>query len=162
MGSREQSIGGYRHLEQRKSVWPHQNYRLAWNYPLNRAFYHCCMSLIHFGNSPCLKVCFNTNKLLFVVELLSFVTLLQPHGLQLIRLPCLWDFPGKSTGGGCHFLLQGSSRPRDWIQVSCTGRWILYHGTTDNSLILVSADMVYLFCSFYFQTFMTVHKVCLW
>ena len=23
------------------------------------------------------------------------------------RLPCPWDFPGKSTGVGCHFLLQG-------------------------------------------------------
>ena len=22
------------------------------------------------------------------------------------RLLCLWDFPGKTTGGGCHFLLQ--------------------------------------------------------
>ena len=21
--------------------------------------------------------------------------------------PCLWDFPGKNTGVGCHFLLQG-------------------------------------------------------
>ena len=23
------------------------------------------------------------------------------------RLLCLWDFPGKNTGEGCHFLLQG-------------------------------------------------------
>ena len=23
------------------------------------------------------------------------------------RLLCLWDFPGKDTGVGCHFLLQG-------------------------------------------------------
>ena len=23
------------------------------------------------------------------------------------RLLCPWDFPGKNTGGGCHFLLQG-------------------------------------------------------
>ena len=29
-----------------------------------------------------------------------------------------WDFPGKSTGMGCHCLLQGSSRPRDQIRVS--------------------------------------------
>ena len=31
----------------------------------------------------------------------------QPHGLSLSRLPCPWDFPGKNTGLGCHFLLQG-------------------------------------------------------
>ena len=29
------------------------------------------------------------------------------HGLQPARLLCPWDFPGKSTGVGCHFLLQG-------------------------------------------------------
>ena len=29
------------------------------------------------------------------------------HGLQSTRLLCPWDFPGKSTGVGCHFLLQG-------------------------------------------------------
>ena len=32
---------------------------------------------------------------------------LQPPGLQPTRLLCLWDFPGKNTGVGCHFLLQG-------------------------------------------------------
>ena len=31
---------------------------------------------------------------------------LQPHGLQPTRLLCLWNFPGKNTGVGCHFLLQ--------------------------------------------------------
>ena len=30
---------------------------------------------------------------------------LQPYGLQLTRLPCPWDFPGKNTQVGCHFLL---------------------------------------------------------
>ena len=32
---------------------------------------------------------------------------LQPHGLEPTRLLCLWDSPGKNTGVGCHFLLQG-------------------------------------------------------
>ena len=32
---------------------------------------------------------------------------LQPHGLQPARLLCQWDFPGKNTGVGCHFFLQG-------------------------------------------------------
>ena len=31
---------------------------------------------------------------------------LQHHGLQLTRLLCPWNFPGKDTGEGCHFLLQ--------------------------------------------------------
>ena len=28
----------------------------------------------------------------------------KPHGPQPTRLPCPWDFPGKNTGVGCHFL----------------------------------------------------------
>ena len=32
---------------------------------------------------------------------------LWPHGLQPTRLFCPWDSPGKNTGVGCHFLLQG-------------------------------------------------------
>ena len=32
---------------------------------------------------------------------------LRPHGPQSTRLLCPWDFPGKSTGVGCHRLLQG-------------------------------------------------------
>ena len=32
---------------------------------------------------------------------------LQSHGLQPIRLLCSWDFPGKTTGVDCPFLLQG-------------------------------------------------------
>ena len=31
---------------------------------------------------------------------------LRPHGLQLTRLLHPWNFPGKSTGVGCHLLLQ--------------------------------------------------------
>ena len=41
-----------------------------------------------------------------VVQSLSHVRLLQSHGLQPTRLLCPWDFPGKNTGLGCHFLLQ--------------------------------------------------------
>ena len=31
----------------------------------------------------------------------------RPHGLQPTRLLCPWDSPGKNTGVGCHFLLNG-------------------------------------------------------
>ena len=34
-----------------------------------------------------------------------------PHGLQPTRLLCPWDFPGKSTGVGCHCLL------RNWAYI---------------------------------------------
>ena len=33
--------------------------------------------------------------------------------------PLSVDFPGKNTGVGCHFLLQGSSRARDRPRISC-------------------------------------------
>ena len=44
---------------------------------------------------------------------------LQPHRPQPTRLLCPWDFPGKNTGAGCHFLLQGifltrGSNPSLW------------------------------------------------
>ena len=57
---------------------------------------------------------------------------LWPRGLEPTRLLCPWDSPGKNTGVGCHFLLQGnlSSRPRNWTQVSCTaGRFFTVWAT---------------------------------
>ena len=31
---------------------------------------------------------------------------LRPHGLESSRILCPWDFSGRNTGVGCHFLLQ--------------------------------------------------------
>ena len=39
--------------------------------------------------------------------LLSRFSHVQLFGLQPTRLLCPWDSPGKNTGVGCHFLLQG-------------------------------------------------------
>ena len=39
--------------------------------------------------------------------ILSHVQFFVIHGLQLTKLLCPWDFPGKNTGVGCHLLLQG-------------------------------------------------------
>ena len=36
---------------------------------------------------------------------------LQPHGFYLTRLLCPWDYLGKNTGVGYHFLLQGEGLP---------------------------------------------------
>ena len=41
------------------------------------------------------------------VCLISHVQLFVIHGLYPTRLLCPWDSPGKNTGVGCHFLLQG-------------------------------------------------------
>ena len=37
----------------------------------------------------------------------SCSTLCDPYGLKPTRLLCPWDSPGKNTGVGCYFLLQG-------------------------------------------------------
>jgi len=47
---------------------------------------------------------FFANDLLWSCSVVS--NSLQPHGLQPARLLHPWDFPGKNTGVGCHFLLQ--------------------------------------------------------
>ena len=40
---------------------------------------------------------------------------LRPCGLQPTRLLCPWNSPGKNTGVGCHFLLQGkNTHGLDW------------------------------------------------
>ena len=57
---------------------------------------------------------------------------LWPHGLQPIRLLRSWDFPGKSTGVGCHCFLQTLAlAPLNfWINTSnWTGSllWIFQH-----------------------------------
>ena len=36
----------------------------------------------------------------------SCLTLL-PHGLLAVMLLCPWNFPGKNTGVGCHFVPKG-------------------------------------------------------
>ena len=43
---------------------------------------------------------------------------LWPHGLSPTRLLCPWDFPGKSTGVGCHCLLQSDGRTTKLISKS--------------------------------------------
>ena len=58
----------------------------------------------------------------------------RPHGLQPTRLLHPWDFPGKSTGVGCHCLLQKKtiskvkSQPSEWEK-------IIANETTDKGLI---------------------------
>ena len=58
-----------------------------------------------------------------------------PHGLLPTRLLPPWNSPGKNTGVGCHFLLQGIFQLRDWTWVSHTaGRrfnlWVIREART--------------------------------
>ena len=45
---------------------------------------------------------------------------LRPHGLQPARPLCPWNSPGKNTGMGCHFLLQGRAQQ--------FATWTVVHG----------------------------------
>ena len=56
----------------------------------------------------------------------SCLTLLQHHGLLPARLLCPWDSPGKNTGVGCHFLLQGNFSTQGWNPALLHYRQILY------------------------------------
>ena len=44
-----------------------------------------------------------------LVNAQSCPTLLPLNELQPARLLCPWNFPGKNTGVGCHFFLEGIS-----------------------------------------------------
>ena len=71
--------------------------------------------------SACILGCFSHVRL--------SVTLCQT-ALYSARLLCSWDSPGKSTGVGCHTLLQGifPTQGLNWcLLASCIGRWVLYH-----------------------------------
>ena len=55
------------------------------------------------------------------------------HGLQPARFLCPWNFPGKNSGVGCHFLLQGIFPSRTLTHGSCcsplqAGSLLLSHG----------------------------------
>ena len=65
---------------------------------------------------------------LFVVLMCSVVSdSLQPHGPQLARLLCPRDYPGKSTGVGCHSVLQQIFPTRGSNPGIPLCRQILYH-----------------------------------
>ena len=51
---------------------------------------------------------------------------LRPRGLYPAGSLCLWDSPGKSTGVGCHFLLQGVFPTQGLNLGLLHGRQILY------------------------------------
>ena len=74
--------------------------------PCFKSFY----SITYFGNIPMSDICFCLFLLLSLYSCKVMLNSLRPHGLQIARLFCSWDFPGNNTGVGCHFLLQGIFR----------------------------------------------------
>ena len=86
---------------------------------------------------------------------------LRPHRLQPIRLLCPWDFPGKSAGVDCHFLLQGIFPTQEFnpgllhcrqtlYRLSHQGSPKLFHRT----LLLVTITTIFSHCfSISFQNF---------
>ena len=69
---------------------------------------------------------------------------LWPHGLQLARLLCPWDSPGKNAGVGCHFLLQGIYPTRESNSGLLHCRQMLYR-LSDKGSSVIALDM---FCFF--------------
>ena len=72
----------------------------------------------------------------------SRVQLFATYGLQPTRILCLWDFSGKNTRMGCHFILQGIFLTQDETRisyVSCINRQVLYHQHHLGSPIIVIA-----------------------
>jgi len=65
----------------------------------------------------------------------SCLTLLWPRDCNHARLLCPWDSPGKNTGVGCHFLLQGifPTQQSNSHLLHCRG--IPYHWATWEALI---------------------------
>ena len=60
----------------------------------------------------------------------SCLILLWPRVLEPDSLLCPWDFPGKNTRMGCHFILQGIFQTRGQTHVSCIGWRILSQWAT--------------------------------
>ena len=84
------------------------------------SFYHCIWTLACLrksvgkrGSSFPWTCCWNVShrplrRYVWVCVSHSVVSdSLQPHGLWPARLLCPWNSPGKNTGVGCHFFLQG-------------------------------------------------------
>ena len=73
-----------------------------------------------------------------------------PHGLQPTRLAHPWDFPGKSTGVGCHYHPKAVS---SWEELTCWHYWVLLnfheHGIFLCSFISLNSFMKVLLFSSY-------------
>ena len=82
-------------------------------------------------------------------------------GPQASRLLCPWNFPGKNTGAGCHFLLQGffptqGSNPRLLHLLHCrqiVNHWAIWEALRNPSPFLIH-------CLWFLRFWDKVHNYC--
>ena len=72
----------------------------------------------------------------FLSRVQLFVVGHRPHGLWPARLLCPWNFLGKNTGMGCHFLLRGIFPTQGLNMCVLHCRQVLYHCATCEASIL--------------------------
>ena len=95
------------------------------------------------------------NLLVLFVGMLSCPTL-WPHRLQPARLLCPWDFPGKSTGVGRHFLLEGIF-PNQGLKIISIVSWIGFFTTVPpGSRWWINRNLLYY--SLFFKVFKNIIK----
>ena len=68
------------------------------------------------------------------------------HGLQPTRLLCLWTSPGKNTGVGCHFLLQGIFPSKGSKPCLSHCKQILYHLSHEEALLAIVNKLIWASC----------------
>ena len=70
------------------------------------------------------------------------VAVMWPHGLKLTRLLCPWNFPGKKTGEGCYFLLQGIFPDPGLLRCRQILYQLSYHGLSCSPSFLKQRDQI--------------------
>ena len=100
------------------------------------SFSYCCISVLWlyhdiFNPSDFILlmtvwVLSDMSSLMCIVRAQLCPTLCHPMDCSLASPLCPWDFPGKNTGVGCHFLLQGIFLTRGSNPCLLHCRWILY------------------------------------
>ena len=110
-----------------------------------KASFHSFLCLSNILVCVCVCLCTTSSKnrviaIPFLGTVCCFVAksciTLRPHGLYLTRLFCPWDFPGKNTGVGCHFLLQGIFLTQGSKPGLLHCKQILYHLSHQGSLYM--------------------------
>ena len=111
---KKQTISFYKSII-KNQTFKNQTFKYFWENVKHHAF--SCLSQNRIGkeytdklgNGGCVCVCVCVCVYVCVCACVCSVVSdsLLPNFLQSVRLCCPWNFPGKNTAVGCHFLLQG-------------------------------------------------------
>ena len=102
----------------------------------------CCLLRYYLHEEHLMYL--STSLLLFSHSVAS--DSLRPHGLQPAKLFSPWESPGKNTGVGCHFLLQGIFPTQGSCLYLLHYRQILYLWATWEALSCTGLHFSELFC----------------